>query len=73
MLFGSESYHSNLGPSLDMEYIDNGYWIFIDRTGNKREYLGIEKIDRFRQNYGNYSIGLLDMDEKRFYYIKSDS
>ncbi len=49
---------------------ENGYWIYIDRFGNKREYLKGEEIDRYTNNY---SIGLLDLDEKRFYYIKFDS
>lgn len=70
ILYGCESYHSDLAIRLAMKNIENGYWIYIDRFGNKREYLKGEEIDRYTNNY---SIGLLDLDEKRFYYIKFDS
>ncbi len=70
MLYGCESYHSDLAIRLEMKSIENGYWIYVDRFGNKREYLRGEEIDRYTNNY---SIGLLDLDEKRFYYIKFDS
>lgn len=63
ILFGDENVHSYLGTRLAMKNIENGYWIYIDRFGNKREYLSAEKIDR---HSGNYSIGLLDLDEKNF-------
>ena len=53
-----------------MKDIENGYWIYIDRFGNQREYLTGKELDRHN---GNYSIGLLDLDEKKFYYVKFDS
>lgn len=70
ILHGDESYHSDLSIQLAMKHIENGYWMYIDRFGNKREYLKDGEIDRYSNNY---SIGLLDLDEKRFYYIKFDS
>ena len=75
MLHGSKRYESidyvsDLAARLEMKYIKNGYWIYIDRFGNKREYLKDEEIDRYT---GNYSIGLIDLDKNRFYYVKFDS
>ena len=70
ILYGGESYYSDLAKRLDMENIKNGYWMYIDRFGNKREYMKEKEIDRY---INNYSIGLLDLDKKIFYYIKFDS
>ncbi|MCF6464496.1 hypothetical protein [Clostridium sp. Cult2] len=70
ILFGSNSYNSDLATRLSINNIENGYWIYIDRFGNKKEYLKEEEIDIYT---GNYSIGLLNLDGKKFYYIKFDS
>lgn len=70
ILYGDESYHSDLATRLAIKPIENGYWIYIDRFRNKREYLKEREIDIYSNNY---SIGLLDLEEKRFYYIKFDS
>lgn len=70
ILYGSNAYHSDLATRLSMKDIENGYWIYIDRFGNQREYLTGKELDRHN---GNYSIGLLDLDEKKFYYVKFDS
>ena len=70
MLFMDESFNSNFATRLSMNNIENGYWMYVDRFGNKKEYLNEEQIGR---PTGNYSIGLLDLDQKKFYYIKFDS
>lgn len=70
LLYGDGNYHSYLARNLAIKPIENGYWLYIDRVGGKRRYLGEIGINRYSNHY---SIGLLDLDEKIFYYIKFDS
>lgn len=50
-------------PSRGMSEVENGHWIFKDRTPEGR----FEHITR------NYSLGVIDLDTDTFYYIKFDS
>ena len=47
--------------------IENGYWIFKDRTSKEVK----EKFPNVRSS--NYSVGIIDLDNNIFYYVKYDS
>lgn len=72
ILYGNESYSSELGKRLGLPKIHNGYWIFIDRHGgNIREKNGGEKI--LSRPSANYSFAVFDIDNKILYYLEYDS
>ena len=54
-------------PLRGISEIKNGYWIFKDRISKKPKEGIPETI------IGNYSLGLIDLDSNKFYYIKFDS
>lgn len=71
LIYGSVSDGTRTVPDIDgndrIPEIDNGYWIFKDRTSK-------EKKERFPDSRsGNYSVGVIDLDTNTLYYIKFDS
>ena len=70
LIYGSSSDGTTTIPNTDdstIPVIENGYWIFKDRTLKERK-------ERFPDlPSGNYSVGLIDSHTRIFYYIKFDS
>lgn len=62
-IYGSHEYESNLSKRLMMGKIDNGYYKFKDTSSHKL------KLDYF----SNFSIVIIDIDNKILYYINYDS
>lgn len=65
------NYGSKLAKDLEMPEIKNGYWIFIDRHNQDREFTKGENL--YPRYSANYSFGLVDVDTNILYYIKFDS
>lgn len=70
LIYGSSSDESTTIPNTDggrIPVIENGYWVFKDRTTKETK----ERFPDARS--GNYSVGVIDLDTNTFYYIKFDS
>lgn len=68
---GDINWHSDLADKLNMPNIERGYWIFLDRSGNRRVFNKGENL--FPRVSANYSLGVIDSERNIFYYIKFDS
>lgn len=62
---------SNLAKDMGMAKIKEGYWIFLDRSKGNRTFTNGENL--FPRISANYSLGIIDIIENKFYYIKFDS
>lgn len=67
------NYSYDLAKDLNIEDIKSGYWIFLDRWGNKKEYTNGEELLDSNRYSQNFSLGIIDSDNNIFYYIKFDS
>lgn len=67
------NYSYELAKDLNMENIETGYWLFLDRWGNEKEYTKGEGLLDGNRHSKNFSLGIIDSDNNIFYYIKFDS
>ena len=64
------NYGSYLATDLKIPKIKRGSWMLLDRFNNKRNFADGEDLKPLLSN--NFSIGIIDLDTKIFYYIKQD-